>query len=108
MRVLALLTGLFLSGGAYGQDVPGLSGGLDAEAAGGVITEERGILQTQITCPERVGDAWGSVGERSWNIFEIGLQISTEGLQDPKPQLYTRYTCESPFDQPRKAGNFER
>ncbi|RYZ70352.1 MAG: hypothetical protein EOP09_06255 [Proteobacteria bacterium] len=77
------------------------AGGLEADAGRGILTERTGVIETQQTCPQRVGDAWDVTSESAWNILEIGIQVSPEQLRNPKFQVYTRYTCDAPFDRPR-------
>ncbi len=70
-----------------------------ADAARGVLVRKQGLIETQITCPERIGDAWGGVNPRSWNTLEIGLQTSTQNLAKAPFELYSRYNCRLPLDQ---------
>lgn len=101
---ITLVVSWILSGGsaAFAQIAPATTGGLEADAGRGVLTEQRGALEMQQTCPQRVGDAWDSVNERTWNMLEFGIQMPIDSLPEPKFQLYTRYTCETPFERPKR------
>ncbi|RZA24691.1 MAG: hypothetical protein EOP10_09165 [Proteobacteria bacterium] len=98
--VFSVAITISLSQSASAQIAPSAAG-LEADAGRGILTERTGVIETQQTCPQRVGDAWDVTSESAWNILEIGIQVNPEQLRSPKFQLYTRYTCDTPFDRPR-------
>lgn len=97
----AALLALAFSAPLNAQVAPAVTG-LEADAGRGILTERTGPIETQVTCPQRVGDAWDTTNERTWNMLEFGVQILPADFPDPKFQLYTRYTCDAPFDRPKR------
>jgi hypothetical protein len=103
-KVLMLGISLMASTSFIGlAQVAPLDRGLEADAGRGILTQRTGALETQQTCPQRVGDAWDLTSESSWNVLEVGIQVNPADFPSPKFQAYTRYTCDAPFDRPRSS-----